>query len=108
MRRFGFGRRCFGGGCAGARQADDEFAAVAQAFAFGGDMAVVHLDQVLHQGQADAQPAMGAFERVVDLGKHVEDAPQHIRANANALVPDVDVDGVGQNVDAEVDLAAFG
>ena len=41
--------------------------------------AAVHLDQAPDQGQADAQPALGAVERAVDLGEQVEDARQHLR-----------------------------
>ena len=41
------------------RQPHHELAALAQPVAVGLDRAVVHLDQVFHQRQADAQPALG-------------------------------------------------
>ena len=59
-------------------QADDELAALVGAVAVRLDAAAVHLDQPAHQRQADAQPALRAVERAVDLGEQVEDARQHL------------------------------
>ena len=52
--------------------------------------AAVHLDQPLHQRQADAQPALRALQGAVDLGEHLEDAGQHLGRDADAGVPDPD------------------
>ena len=54
------------------RQANNEFAALAQSAARGGNRAAMHLDQPLHQRKADAQSSFGAVERTVALHEEVE------------------------------------
>ena len=56
----------------------------------GLDGAAVHLDQSLHQRQADAESALGALQGTVHLREHVEDAGQHLCRNADAGVLDPD------------------
>ena len=70
----------------GQRQADGELAAAAQAVAFDRDAAAVHLDQLADDGQADAQAALRAIERLIDLREQLEDARQHLGGNADAGV----------------------
>ena len=52
----------------------------------GLDRAAVHLDQPLHQRQPDAQAALRAVERAIDLREEVEHLGQHLRGNADAGV----------------------
>jgi hypothetical protein len=61
------------------RQADREARAAVLALALGMNAAAVHLDQLLHQCQADAEAALGPFDAAVDLGEHVEHPRQHRR-----------------------------
>ena len=68
------------------RQAHDELGPLAQPLAAGLDPAAVHLDQSLHQGQADAQPALRPLQRVVHLREHLEDAGQLVGGDADAGV----------------------
>ena len=54
------------------------------------DAAAVHLDQAADQGQADAEPPLGAVERAVGLGEQVEDAREQLRGDPDAGVADPD------------------
>ena len=53
----------------------------------GLDPAAVHLDQPLHQRQADAQPALRPAPATVDLREHLEDAGQHARRRCRCRCP---------------------
>jgi hypothetical protein len=68
-------------------QAHHELAALARPLAVGGDAAAVHLHQPAHQGQANAQAALGAVQAALGLHEQVEDAGQHVRRDADARVP---------------------
>ena len=66
------------------RKADDEGTPRAQAVTLGRDCSPVHLDQPLHQREADTQaPRL----RLPALGEHIEDARQHLGWDADAGVP---------------------
>ena len=52
------------------------------------DGPAVHLDELLDQGEPDAEPPLGAGERAVHLGEEVEDLGQHLRRDADPGVPD--------------------
>ena len=54
------------------RQLDDELASRAEALASGFDAAAMHRDQAPHQRQPDAEAALGAPVRAIDLREHVE------------------------------------
>ena len=100
------GARLRGPSAGGDRQAHDELAALARAVALRLDGAAVHLDQPLHQRQADAQPALRALQRPVHLGEHVEDAGQHLGRDADAGVPDPDHRLLAVPLDGEPDAPA--
>ena len=86
-------------------QADGELAPLAGAFALGGDAPAVHLDELLDERQADAEPAFGAGHRPVPLGEEVEDAGQQLGRDAHARVPDLDDDVVALAPGREPDAA---
>ena len=69
-------------------QAHDELAAVAGAVAAHRDAAAVQLHQLAHQRQADSKAAAGLGGRAVDLREQVENAVQHLRLDADAVVRD--------------------
>src|SRR5512135_716830 len=69
---------------------NDELATLALAFARGRYRAAVHLSKPAHQGQADAQAALGAVERTVHLGEEVKHLGQHLRGDAYTCVPNPD------------------
>ena len=48
----------------------------------------MHLHEVLHQRQADAQPALRLRGGVVHLHEQLEDAGEHVRGDPDAVVPD--------------------
>src|SRR5205823_10949692 len=68
------------------RQADNKFAALAQSAAESGNRAAVHLDQPLHQREADAQSALGAVERAGALHEKIEHFGPQRGGNADARV----------------------
>ena len=68
----------------------------------------MHLDQLLHQRQADAEAALRALEAAVDLGEHVEHPRQHGRRNAEARVLHRHHRLAGLAPGAEDDPAALG
>jgi hypothetical protein len=51
----------------------------------------MHLHQVAHQRQADAEPALGAVQLAVALHEQVEDVRQQGRRDAVAVVGDLDL-----------------
>src|SRR5437762_59041 len=63
----------------------------------------VHLHEALDQRQPDAQSAGGAIVRVLRLHEQLEDARQHVAANADAGVLDANDDLVLAALDAERD-----
>jgi len=48
----------------------------------------VQRDQLTHQRQADAEPALGPIERPVDLGEEIEYVRNHLGRHADAVVDD--------------------
>src|SRR5438128_3473816 len=46
----------------------------------------MQFDQTPDQGETDAQPALGAIERMVNLGEEVKDVSEHFRGDADAAV----------------------
>ena len=46
----------------------------------------MQLDQLAHQRQPDAEPALGRAQRAVGLGEQVEHLRQHLRGDADARV----------------------
>ncbi len=50
------------------------------------DRAAVALDEVAHDGQADAEPALRAIDRLSLLDEQIEDVRQHVGRDANAGV----------------------
>ena len=65
------------------RQTDDELAALSRAVAARRDGAAVALDQVAHDRQSDAKPALRSVERLPFLDEQIEDARQHLRRDAD-------------------------
>jgi hypothetical protein len=68
--------------------------------------AAVQFYQALHDGQADAQPALRLLQRPIDLRKHVEHPGQHLRRDADAGVLDADDRLVALTLDRQPDAAA--
>ncbi|HSP96210.1 MAG TPA: hypothetical protein VL049_03045, partial [Candidatus Dormibacteraeota bacterium] len=66
------------------RQPDDELGAPPDPLAASLDPAAVHLDDLLHQREADAQPAAGAIEGLVGLDEQIEHPRQQVGANADS------------------------
>src|SRR5690606_9249974 len=50
------------------------------------DVAAVQLDQVAHERQTDAEPALRSAQRARVLDEEVEDSPQHVGLDAEAVV----------------------
>src|SRR5262245_24141496 len=69
-----------------ARKAHDEFAALAEPCAVRLDAASVHLDELLHQSQANAEPPLGAIQAVLDLCEHNEYLVEHVGGHADAMI----------------------
>ena len=65
---------------------------LAGSFARGGDRSAVHLDELIRQGEADAEPPVRAIDRPIDLDEEVEDARQHLGGDTDAVVFDRDDD----------------
>ena len=57
---------------------------------FGVDRAAVQFDQPAHQRQADAQAALGPFQRPVRLAEHVEYVGQRFARDADSVVANHD------------------
>src|SRR5512140_389373 len=61
------------------RKPHHELAAATRTIALRRDRTPMHLDQLLHQGEADPQAAVCTIRRAIDLREHIEDLEQHIR-----------------------------
>ena len=97
------------GGCARLRwKTHDEFAAEIRPLARHGDGAAVHLDEMPHQREADAQPASFPLERAVRLHEHVEDRRQQSGFDADAGILDAKGHRVALALRSERDAAAAG
>ena len=68
------------------RQAHGEFAAAIAALAFRDDRPVLHLDEPAHERQPDAEAAVRARERAIDLRKRIEDRREVLRRNPHARI----------------------
>ena len=55
---------------------------------FAGDAPAVHLDELLDDGEPDAEPPFGAGERAVPLGEELEHLGELLGRDADASVPD--------------------
>ena len=73
------------------RQRHDERGALVFAAALGPDGAAVQLDEVLDDGQAQAQPAVVARRGGVGLAEALEDHRQELGLDADARVADGDL-----------------
>ena len=71
----------------GKRQAHHEFATRVRAVTACLDRTAVHLDQLLHDRQANSQPALRASQVAIDLSEHLEDLRKHMRRDADSVVP---------------------
>src|SRR5687768_6612130 len=69
------------------RQADDELTSVAQTCAVSFDPSVVHLDEVLHERQPNAQPALSFCGGMVCLHKQLKDVWEHVGGNSDPIIP---------------------
>ena len=74
------------------RQADQEFAALPGPCAVRRDAAAMHLHELAHQREADAQAALRAMRGAIHLREQLEQARQQLRRNADAVVPHADLD----------------
>ena len=83
-----------------------ELRALSQARTAHADPPAVHLHELLHQGQADAQASTRAFDRGVHLRPEVEDAVHLFRGEADAAVAHADVDVVAFHRGDHVDPSA--
>ena len=72
------------------RQTDDKLTAWSGGIAAGLDAAVVHLNQLPHQREANAKTALRPCFRPIHLRKHLEDPGQHVARNADAVVTHAD------------------
>ena len=88
-------------------QSDDELAPAVGPLAVGLDAPAVHLHELADQGQADAQPPLRSVERAIDLDEQVEDAGDHLGADADPVVADAEDDLVGLACHLQADAAAF-
>ena len=83
-----------------ARQFDHEFAAVPSAVAVGANAAVVQLDELVGQGESDAQPAPLASSALVE---RLEDRLELFGIDAAPIVAHPDRDRMLVGVDAQLD-----
>src|SRR5688500_14165750 len=83
----------------------DELAPLAQSRAGSADATAVHLDEPPHDGQADAQTALGASVRTIRLYEKVEDVRQDIGRETDAIVADAHDDRVVLSCRDELDLS---
>jgi hypothetical protein len=68
----------------------------------------VQFDQSLRDGQADAEPALRAIERLIALHEEVEDVRQDLRVDAGAFVTDADPHDAVNQGGSYVNACAFG
>ena len=90
----------------GARQADDEARAAADAFAAHRDLAAVQMNELARQRQADAQAGVAALEALVGLLEEIEDPVLHRRVDADAGVAHGHLDARRLDLGLDVDAAA--
>src|SRR5437764_13127969 len=88
------------------RQLEGEGGAVAL-LRLHGDLALVGLGNVPHDGQPEAGAAGGPAARTVDTVEALEDPLQVTGGDADAMVPHRDRHGEPFDLGCEVDLAAF-
>jgi hypothetical protein len=69
---------------------------------------VVHLDEAAHDGQPYAEPAVRAIQRIIGLGKEVEDAWQRRRLYAPSVVFDLENRMAALRAHSHVDASARG
>src|SRR5439155_6011500 len=87
----------------GQREAHHEAAAAIEAVTRYLDRAAVHLDQALHQREAEAQAVMDASFRAAGLIEEIEDARQVLGTNAPAFVSDLHRDVILLPLDRDLD-----
>ena len=85
------------------RQPHLERAAPSRPLARGGDGAAVHLDEPTHQGQTEAQPALGPVEPRVHLDEGLEHLFHHPGRNPSPGVPDAKHGLLGRHGDRDLD-----
>src|SRR5690606_28196894 len=88
------------------RQADDEFAALPRTFASRFDTSLVHLDQALHESQADAEAGARPIELRVRLREHVEYGRELLLRYPDSLVANLDDDLVALPLRGQLNLPA--
>ena len=71
------------------------------------DRSAVELDQAAHDGQSDAESALGAIERLVGLRKEIEDGRRQIVGNADPVVAHTKDHFGAVPLDRELDAAPF-
>ncbi len=91
-----------------ARQVDAELGTLADTGTVRLDMAVVQLDQALHQRQADAEAALVAIERAFALLEQVEHTRQQIGLDAHPVVAHGEHRRALLDRDRDVNAAALG
>src|SRR5437867_834291 len=90
------------------RNRDREGRAAAFAGALRADLSTVQLGQVLHQGQAQPQAAVGPGVRAVLLPEWLEDVRQNVRTDADAVVGHGELGRIVRACDTDLDPAARG
>src|SRR5690606_9938609 len=105
--RYGLGAGSVRCACGRARQRDAELAAEPGARAAGLDRAALQLDDLLDQGQTDAESALRAFAVIVDLPEHLENLAEPFCRDTDAAVGHAQLDPVVDAVHAQTDAAAW-
>ena len=100
------GRRGWLGGGHADRQPEAEGGATARPVARGMDGAAVQLDDVPHDGQPEAEPAVRPGRAAVGLAEAIEDERQHLGPDALAGVRDHDLDLRADAPDVNLHAAA--
>ena len=90
------------------RQRHQEGAPLAVARALHPHRAAVQLDQVAHDGEPEAEPAVAARGGAVELAEAVEDVRQELGRDAGAVVGDDDLDVGVDPLEADLDLPRLG
>ena len=89
-------------------QRDGERRSLAFAGALGADAAAVHLDELLDDGQPQAEPGVPPRGRSVGLAEAVEDVGQEFGLDADAGVDDADLDMRVDPLQQDLDLPPLG
>ena len=87
-------------------QVHDELAARAGAGALHAHGPAVGGDQVLHDGEAEPEPAGGTVEGLGLLHEQIEHAIEQVRPDADSVIPDADLHAVPGRLRRDVDRAA--